>query len=136
MTITLTREEAQQVLDDLEEIYWPKEHQAHKAIETLRARLAQPEPEPVAWKFYFNNGAETVVHDLKKAHDIRRYLQDDEREEVIFKTSEPRKPSGSFVSWDNTMCNPLADMRTMTRAAWEDGYASAIEAKLKEKNFG
>jgi hypothetical protein len=46
MTITLTREEAQQVLDALKEIYWPKEHQAHKTIESLRARLAQPEPEP------------------------------------------------------------------------------------------
>ena len=41
--ITLTREEAQRVLDALEEIYWPKEHQAHKEIETLRARLSAPE---------------------------------------------------------------------------------------------
>jgi hypothetical protein len=44
MTVTLTREEAQQVLDALEEIYWPKEHQAHKEIELLRARLSAPEP--------------------------------------------------------------------------------------------
>ena len=44
MNITLTREEAQQVLDAMEEIYWPKEHQAHKEIETLRARLSAPEP--------------------------------------------------------------------------------------------
>jgi hypothetical protein len=51
--ITLTREEAQQVLDALE-----AEHsaiygtiQTARAIETLRARLAQPEKEqePVAW---------------------------------------------------------------------------------------
>ena len=71
--------------------------------------------------------------------------------------------SGSFVSWDNTKCNPLASAREQARSAWEDGYASAkrewvgltdedieaaywqtnpslerfaraIEAKLKEKN--
>jgi hypothetical protein len=51
MTITLTREEAQQVLDALEAehsaIYGTS--QTEKAIETLRARLSQPEPEPVAW---------------------------------------------------------------------------------------
>ena len=75
-----------------------------------------------------------------------------------------KPPSGSYVSWENTMCNPLGDMRTQTQSAWHDGYASAkaereyigltdeeideahettmsfygfaraIEAKLKEKN--
>ena len=49
--ITLTREEAQQVLDALENLAsmagaaWTTDN----PIETLRARLAQPEPEPVAW---------------------------------------------------------------------------------------
>jgi hypothetical protein len=54
MTITLTRKEAEQVLDALEwnlpviEDFGDKEqlHIQHRAIETLRARLAQPEPEP------------------------------------------------------------------------------------------
>jgi hypothetical protein len=55
MTITLTREEAQQVLDALEgvkDMAWDSDTVAgRKLIETLRARLAQPEhePEPVAW---------------------------------------------------------------------------------------
>ena len=46
--ITLTREEAQQVLDALEynQANWQGKD---KAIDTLRARLAQPEPVPVAW---------------------------------------------------------------------------------------
>ena len=35
------------------------------------------------------------------------------------------KPSGSFVAWDNTMCNPLAPVREQTKSAWEDGYSSA-----------
>lgn len=45
--ITLTREEAQQVLDVIERniVGVPR----YKATELLRARLAQPEPEPVAW---------------------------------------------------------------------------------------
>ncbi len=46
MTITLTREEAQQVLDALEK---PKSHQTIWLIKQLRARLSAPEPEPVAW---------------------------------------------------------------------------------------
>ena len=36
-----------------------------------------------------------------------------------------RKPSGSWTSWDNTMCNPLADARMQTQSAWQDGYDSA-----------
>ncbi len=51
--ITLTREEAQQVLDALEaEHRWLESLNTGKtigAIETLRTRLAQPKPEPVAW---------------------------------------------------------------------------------------
>jgi len=40
--------------------------------------------------------------------------------------AEPeQKPSGSFVLWDNTLCNPLADARSMAHSAWHDGYASA-----------
>lgn len=36
-----------------------------------------------------------------------------------------REPSGSWTSWDNTMCNPVADARMQTQSAWADGYASA-----------
>ena len=39
------------------------------------------------------------------------------------------KPSGSFVLWDNTMCNPLAPAREQARSAWEDGYASGVAAE-------
>ncbi len=54
MTITLTNEEAQQVLDVLNA--WRTSHIAQPLadtsaplIETLRARLSAPEPDPVAW---------------------------------------------------------------------------------------
>jgi len=58
MTITLTREEAQQVLDALYKFVEydyqgspldGKDVEGHEAIETLRARLSAPEPAPVAW---------------------------------------------------------------------------------------
>jgi polyhydroxyalkanoate synthesis regulator phasin len=42
MTITLTREEAQQVLDALDEYYITTDEGKH-LVETLRARLAEPE---------------------------------------------------------------------------------------------
>jgi len=47
--ITLTREEAQQVLDVIERniVGVPR----YRATELLRARLSAPEPEPVAWVY-------------------------------------------------------------------------------------
>jgi hypothetical protein len=70
MTITLTREEAQSVLDALVKL-----HNVNTAvlcnvlneIETLRARLAQPEPEPVAWW----NGAAKFASPEEKNWDKR-----------------------------------------------------------------
>jgi len=49
MTITLTREEAQQVLDALMHQMWSRRplDATEEVMETLRARLAQPEPEPL-----------------------------------------------------------------------------------------
>ena len=42
------------------------------------------------------------------------------------------KPSGSFVLWQNTLCNPLADSISMTHSAWHDGYASGVKAEREE----
>lgn len=54
MTITLTREEAQQILDALEWIANQRtggmiQRKATEPIETLRTSLAQPEPEPYGY---------------------------------------------------------------------------------------
>ncbi len=50
MTITLTREEAQKLLDGFERVGWARTEHA----DILRARLSapepEPEPEPVAWQ--------------------------------------------------------------------------------------
>jgi hypothetical protein len=59
MAITLTREEAQQVLDALEEVrYADISASQDKAIEILRARLAQPERE---WQRMTDEEAEQII---------------------------------------------------------------------------
>ena len=64
MTITLTREEAQQVLETLTFLD-PRSLAASElqddAIETLRARLAQPEPEPHAMENCSHNAYEAAI---------------------------------------------------------------------------
>ena len=65
MTITLTREEAQQVLDALKEVNETGYKSLWKGafdpeIELLRARLSAPEPEPVAW---MNEAGDIVTSD-------------------------------------------------------------------------
>lgn len=49
--ITLTREEAQQVHDALLNFEGDISDAMFAALTTFRARLAQPEPEPVAWEY-------------------------------------------------------------------------------------
>jgi len=39
--------------------------------------------------------------------------------------AEKQSASGSYVSWDNTLCNPLAPAREQAKSAWYDGYKSA-----------
>jgi hypothetical protein len=39
------------------------------------------------------------------------------------------KPSGSFLAWENTLCNTLDHPRIQSQNAWEDGYASGVAAE-------
>jgi hypothetical protein len=74
MTITLTREEAQQVLDALinakgyifYNVLDDKGNRYDAAAELLRVRLAQPEAEPVAWHEPGAYGNVTVYKDWAK----------------------------------------------------------------------
>jgi hypothetical protein len=81
MTITLTREEAQQVLDALESAWYhvgafvPTDEAIDlydAAKETLRARLAQPEPEPVAIDGNTSDGYHTFneLYEFRKAYNV------------------------------------------------------------------
>ena len=40
-----------------------------------------------------------------------------------------KKPSGSFIAWENTLCNALDHPRIQSQNAWEDGYASGVAAE-------
>ena len=150
MTITLTREEAQQVLDALQ-CATPPTFSAkivedwQNAVEFLRARLAQPEPEPVAkmrellevqgcdgnWNFdpYMQgmfNGMEMMMSlvdgrdpAFRKAPDKWLYTAPPQREWVGLTDEEYEAMAEKYVT------NCYFDTLT---------YARAVETKLKEKN--
>jgi hypothetical protein len=113
--ITLTRDEAQQVLDALERAdqrdgYWSYSLE----IETLRARLSAPEPEPVACK---QCGAKGI-------HACIGYRWEEGRipPSVTF-TAPPQREWQGLTDEDLSVCD-------------EDGVILARywEAKLREKN--
>jgi hypothetical protein len=113
MTITLTREEAQSVLDALEgvkDMAWDSDTVAgRKLIETFRARLAQPELEPDKYLMEIECtkcGAKEDGILIVNAPPKREFigLTDEEISELIRNTHN----TGSFVR--------------------------AIEVKLKQKN--
>jgi hypothetical protein len=111
MIITLTREEAQQVLDALQCVTpdW------QKAVETLRTRLAQPEPEPVAWG---------VLN-----------TRPTERQTLMMVMTDQPPPSDFVVPL--YLAPPQREWQGLTdEEAAELCHApiAVIEAKLKEKN--
>jgi RimJ/RimL family protein N-acetyltransferase len=127
MTITLTREEAQQVLDALEEGLTSKEYRA--LVETLRARLSAPEPEPVAW---MQNDMEHFSLWPDEWHVVPLYttppqrewqgLTDEEMSAAMDYWSDPvRSAYGGAHSADGEYVGMIDTWRY-------------IEAKLKEKN--
>lgn len=120
MTITLTREEAQQVLDALEgvkDMAWDSDTVAgRKLIETLRAKLAEPEPEPVAWLNKLGNGA--WIADVLKC-------EGDEPSEPLY-TAPPQR------DWQGLTDDEKEDMLKGSKNAYD--AIERIEAKLKEKN--
>lgn len=128
--ITLTREEAQQVLDGLrgDSLYAAKQ-----ARETIRARLAQPEPEPVAkmkellevqgrdgnWNF------NPYMQGMYNGMELMVALA--ERRDPVF-----RKPPENWLS-----APPQREWQGLTdEEAAELCHApiAVIEAKLKAKN--
>lgn len=130
MTITLTREEAQQVLDCLA---FSSINLADEMTKTLRTRLAQPEPEPVAW-LYRGDG---MVQVLIKRND--HFFSLDEGENFI--KGEPLYTAPPQREWQGLTDDEIID--TANNAPFETMVSAedyiyvisrAIEAKLKEKN--
>ena len=117
MTITLTREEAQQVLDALECM---NEGALNAEIKLLRARLSQPESEPVAWT-------------------VGGLITDFSRDFSAYKTKTYTRPL--YTAPPQREWQGLTDEEVMSLLpgavrlppGWAD-TVRAIEAKLKEKN--
>ena len=110
MTITLTREEAQQVVDALEKISMGGHPDwANDVTPMLRARLAQPEPEPVAWMMLENK--------LVPIH-----------------TAPPQREWQGLTDEERLRCFDDVDWNKVDWCPDHEQYAKAIEAKLKEKN--
>jgi len=114
MTITLTREEAQQVLNAIDDEYGDE-------AEMIRTRLAQPEPEPVAWLSPRNRIYRFVVEAVANGEQTVSplYTAPQKKEWVGLTDEEIRKID----------CIP-------DDPEWQDikDFTRAIEAKLKEKN--
>lgn len=108
--ITLTREEAQQVLDVLKDInklsvgvnaiFLPAE--IDEVMETLRTELTKPEPEPVAWTV---GGLITDFSRDFSAYKTKTYTQ------PLYTTPPQRKPEPEPVAWMLTELDgtPLID---------------------------
>jgi hypothetical protein len=122
MTITLTREEAQQVLDALVLAQWVSDKLQNQVVffeaeETLRARLAQPEPEPVADKYLME--VECTKCGAKQ-------------DGVLTVTAPPQREWQGLT--DEEIMKMLDYGQYGRVPAYARNFVDAIEAKLKEKN--
>jgi len=113
------RELMQMALDALEDVADGAEesHKTVAAIEALRARLAQPEPEPVAWISH-NAGLYHGKPD-ESLNPLPLYTAPQKKEWVGLTDEEYEAMAEHYVT--NCYFDTLK-------------YARAIEAKLKEKN--
>jgi hypothetical protein len=100
------------------------------AIETLRARLAQPEPEPVAWMFTvlkLDSDTDTV--------EKRVLFRDfDSGQGVPLYTAPPQREWQGLTDEERLRCFDDVDWNKVDWCPDHEQYAKAIEAKLKEKN--
>jgi hypothetical protein len=93
MTITLTREEAQKLLDGFDRVGWARTE--HSDI--LRARLSAPEPKPVAWMHSLTGGGWQVVPEKKYPTDQPLYPAPPKREFIGLTDKEREEATGWSV---------------------------------------
>jgi len=128
MTIKLTREEAQQVLDALL-LHAAMDELEEEAIELLRARLAQPEPsvEPVAWR----------IRSIDPMRDwtlmYRCPTPETKFSNIEVQPLYTAPPQREWQSLTDEEKSQVALSCGAMTADWLE-FARAIEAKLKEKN--
>ena len=108
-----------------------------KAITAIKEALAQPEQEPVVW-MYVNKSS----HEVRFQKHMRDFVDHGAFSEVpLF--SEPlanqEKTSGSPIAQRKPLTDEeIGDIAALYYPRWQghEGFARAIEAKLKEKNNG
>lgn len=152
MTITLTHEEAQQVLDALQCATPPTfssklVEEWHKAGDVLRARLSAPEPEPVAW-MYVNSDGECEQIEYGEPFDdpsvTPLYTAPPQRKECLrcgeinpaeIHTCTPQREWVGLTDEDKNQIAKKA-YNKVELTAWElaQRVGEFTEAKLKEKN--
>ncbi len=113
MTITLTREEAQQVLDCLA---FSSINLADEMTKTLRTRLAQPEPEPAAWT-------------------VGGLITDFSRDFSAYKTKAYTRPLYAAPpqrEWQGLTTAETKALWNATKKPTE--FAEMLEVKLRQKN--
>ena len=128
--ITLTREEAQQVLDVLKDInklsvgvnaiFLPAE--IDEVMETLRTELTKPEPELVAWTV---GGLITDFSRDFSAYKTKTYTQ------PLYTTP----PQREWVGLTDEEYEAMAEQHVTNCYFDTLKYAKAIEAKLKDNNY-
>jgi hypothetical protein len=117
--ITLTREEAQQVLDALEAALsddQPYIVSCKQTVETLRARLAQPEPKPIA--YLCENAVGHKYFRWKKPQSIFK--------PIALYTAPPQREWVGLTHEEK--------MEILTRSITAPSRIDVAEAMLKEKN--
>lgn len=112
----MTKDEALKMALEALEVVW-KDHQA---ITAIREVLAQPEQEPVAWRY---NGK---LHEFDPSDWATGPV-------TPLYTSPPAKPWVGLTDEDIEDCAMLQDATDPTDALWKD-FARAVEDKLMGKN--
>jgi hypothetical protein len=109
------KEAMKMALEALE--YWDVHGKLHQpteeAIAALKARLAQPEQEPVAWLVEFENGEQELHFDEQSVGEIHTPLYS-----IPPQRTEPAQQKKVWTFWDLS----------------GGDITDAIKAKLKEKN--
>jgi hypothetical protein len=136
MIITLTREEAQQVLDGLrgDSLYAAKQ-----ARETIRARLAQPEPELVAKMKELlevqgrdgNWNLDPYMQGMYNGMELMVALAEG-RDPVFRKAPENWLSAQPQREWQGLTTAETKALWNATKKPTE--FAEMLQAKLKEKN--
>ena len=100
-----------------------------KRIEELEARLAQPEPEPVAWMHIHGSHEDPCFCELTEDEISQGWTQ-----KPLYYTAPPQREWQGLT--DEEMFAALVQVDPLTKrlAPGFEYFARAIEAKLKEKN--